>query len=358
MANMSANNVGDVLSRCIDWFMNSPIYAEEGAYRAYYSTKGKKSQIYPEITAYSISLACILFKRKRQTIFLERAEKCAEYLMKISVDGSLPSYNYTPYYRSNVHFSFDSGILASAMFDLYDITKKDAYLNAAKKSLKWLENQYDGKKFAPTNDSRYEKSRPFFTHIQLIKLAIPLLKAWTCLREEKYKEMAINLLEWSKTLQLEDGRFVITDGETKTMTHYHCYATEGFLYTYFILREREYLKIATQAIDWLSKVQNGDGSFFSWYPSPPKSRLHPKIKVTDATAQATRFWKLLGINLEGINKAYSYLEQQVVDGGLTYSRWRRLPFSKPKLVYSWPTMFYMHSLLIEYGRFEMITNLF
>jgi uncharacterized protein YyaL (SSP411 family) len=339
--------------------MNSRIYSKEGGYRAYYSIKGEKSQIYPEITAYAISLACILFNREKRISFLERAEKCAEYLMKIGVNGSLPSYNYTPHYRSNIRFSFDAGIFASSMFDLYSITKKDVYLNTAKKSLKWLENQYDGRKFAPTNDPKYEKNRPFFTHVQLTKLAIPLLKAWIYLKEEKYKEMATNLLEWSKTLQLEDGRFVITDGENSTMTHYHCYATEGFLYAYFVLREKKYLEIALRAIGWLSKIQGKDGSFFAWYPSPPrKNKLYIKRKVTDATAQATRFWKILGINLEGINKAYSYLEQQVIDGGLTLSRLYRLPFLKPNRVYSWPTMFYIHSLLIDYGCFETTSELF
>jgi len=104
------------------------------------------------------------------------------------------------------------------------------------------------------------------------------------------------------------------------MGHPHCYATEAFLYVYHHSKPEEYLQIVKKASYWLSKIQNKDGSLFRIY-SVEKGITEQlkRLKTSDAIAQATRIWKLLGVNQQGIEKAYIYLNKQIEESGLRLS---------------------------------------
>lgn len=349
-----------IVEKLTKWFLDSPIY-EDGAYKSYHS-KRKKGPPYPEITAYAINLACILYKRKKQEFFLNRAEKCAEYLLNTNKNGGVPSLT------DNLLYTFDTGIFISSMFDLYEITENNTYLNEAKKSLEWICSLWDGKCFRAVSEIPKDGLWCHFPSVHLAKLAIPLIKASIFLKNQKWEKMAFKLLDHYKKLQLENGRFLICENIDKIMTHPHCYATEGFLYAYYYSKEKEFLEIAMKSADWLSEAQNEDGSFFRWYPlsekaadhglKRPKSKLPPK--VTDATAQATRIWKLLGVNKEGVEKAYEYLNGELKDNGLklfeSHSFFKL--FTLYHKVYSWPTFFYLHSLLLPHGKIEYTQEIF
>ena len=85
-----------IQEKLVDWFLNSKIYNGE-AYISHYSASNN-GIVYPEITAYAISLSCILYIRSKDTRFLERAEKCAEYMMKISENGAIPCFTESGQY--------------------------------------------------------------------------------------------------------------------------------------------------------------------------------------------------------------------------------------------------------------------
>ena len=166
-----------------NWFLASDIYDDNtGAYRAFYS-KGKAGPVYPEITAYAVSLACILYKQTKDVEFIQRAEDCAEYLISLSIDG-------LPGYYDNLKYLFDTGIFISALFDLYNLTKKEKYIDEAHKRLKWLCSYFDGKKFpavvGQSNSNDWDK----VSSVHLAKLAIPLLKGYQNLGDKRYKNIA------------------------------------------------------------------------------------------------------------------------------------------------------------------------
>ena len=128
------------------------------------------------------------------------------------------------------------------------------------------------------------------------------------------------------------------------------------------LGREEYLEVAKKASKWLGKIQNEDGSLYRNYSVEKRTTGQLKrVKTTDATAQATRIWKLLGVNQQGIDKAYTFLKKEVKDGGLRLLKsdsfvskvfdWRRE-------VYSWPTFFYLQSLILPFGQFEYCSELF
>jgi len=342
-----------------DWFLQSNIYdANFGAYRIYYSN-GQKGPIYPEITAYAVSLACILYKESGDDRFLERAENCAEQLIRLSEDG-LPGHS------DNVKYLFDTGIFISALFDLYDITKSQRYINQAQQRLQWLCTHFDGRKFPSVATCSDGGGWDKIPSVHLAKLAIPLLKGFTKLKDEKYKGMAESLLSWAAELQTDEGRFRINHKNYNTRIHPHCYAVEGFLFASEHFNEKLYRSVSKKASDWLAKAQNEDGSFYQWFPNRPAKTLKGKVirrlcrnKCTDSASQAIRIWKILSEHEENIERAERFLENMEVDSGLPLTRrdFRLIEFSDNR-VYSWPTFFYIQSKLIKAGNKSKALELF
>ena len=346
----------NTIDRLIDWFLHSSI-CKGGAYLAYYSFHGK-GPIYPEITAYAISLSCILYKRRKNEKFLERAERCAEYMMKINKNGAVPCFS------DNLLYAFDTGIFISSMFDLYALTKKEVYLKEAEKSLNWLYSLWDGKQFSALEKVPENKNWYHVPSVHLVKIVVPLMKASIFLRDAKYEITALKLLDQYKQLQTESGSFQVYEDSNMIMTHPHCYAAESFLYAYHVFKKQEILEVAKKSSDWLCKMQNSDGSFYRSYTIEKTAEhrpWHEKLKTSDATAQATRIWKLLGVNQEGIEKAYKYLSGELKDNGLRLfnnDSLRGKLFSWLRAVYSWPSFFYLHSLILPFGQIEYCGELF
>jgi rhamnogalacturonyl hydrolase YesR len=347
----------NMLDRLIDWFLNSKIFDGE-SYLEYYTAKGKGLE-YPEITAYAISLSCILHDRTKDDRFLERAETCAKYMNKISRNGGIPCFS------DNLLYTFDTGILISSMFDLYALTGNEAHLKEAEKSLNWLHSLRIGKDFPAVNEIPEKREWYHLPSVHLVKLVIPLLKASKYLENKEYEITALDLLNRYKQFQSEDGYFRVNGESHEVMSHPHCYAIEGFLYAYHILKRRELLEMVQNASEWLCKVQNADGSFYQRYckekSAEQQQKIQKKLKTSDATAQATRIWKLLGTNQKGIEKAYAYLKNELHDNGLRLFKSTSLKsrfVSSRRPVYSWPTFFYLHSLALPFDKMEYCSELF
>lgn len=341
-----------------EWFLNSPIYDKAGRYRAFYS-KRELGPVYPEITAYAISLACILFRESKDVRFLQRAKDCVEYLINLSPDG-LPGHS------DNLKYLFDTGIFISALFDLYSITKIETYVNEAHKRLKWLCAYFDGEKFPAVIGHLNSKDWDKVSSIHLAKLSIPLLKGWKMFTTESYRKISEQLLSWTAHLQTKEGRFRINQNDDNTRLHPHCYATEGFLFASHCINKELYWEIAKKAGDWLAKIQNEDGSFYQWVPEYPAKNLIDKnirkvycVKGTDTTSQAIRIWKVLGKHEENIKRAECFLENMSNDFGLPLTKGKFWFIElKHKKIYSWPTFFYIHSNLIEFGDRSKISEIF
>jgi uncharacterized protein YyaL (SSP411 family) len=338
-----------MLNNLVNWFLYSPVFNGQ-AYLEYYSPK-KKGPPYPEITGYATSLSCILYERKRNSKFLDRAETCAGYMNKITRNGAVPCL------RDNLLYTFDTGVYVSSLFDLYAFTKKETYLHEAEDSLKWLHSLWNSRPYAAVNNIPKNRDWYHVPSVHLAKLAIPFMKASKYLKDEKHMETAFALLDKYKKLQEDDGGFRINENSVAIMVHPHCYATEGFLYAYHISKRREFLEVAEKSSNWLCKTQNSDGSFYRWYGKGKKVKRGTKlekVKATDATAQATRIWKILGVNREGIEKGYSYLNSEFRDGGLRLYK----TASTCETVCSWPTFFYIHSLVLPFGQIEYCKEIF
>lgn len=348
--------MNSILKEICKWFLESDIYEKDiGGYRIFYS-KREKGPVYPEITAYAISLACDIYKENRDIILIQRAKDCTEYLLKLSKDG-LPGHS------DNIKYLFDTGIFISALFDLYKVTKIEKYIDEAYIHLEWLCSYFDGEKFPSivncVENSKWDnKCWDKLPSVHLAKLAIPLLKGFQEINVKKYKDISNSLLNWAVKLQTNEGRFKINYNNNYTHLHPHCYAIEGFLYAAQYTNKDLYWNTVGKATNWLREVQNEDGSFFQWFPKYPSKGLKEdiirrivRVKCSDITSQAIRLWKILGEYENNIKQAEKFLESMNIDSiGLSLIK-RKVNFieMKESKIYSWPTFFYIQSKFIQFG---------
>lgn len=277
-------------------------------------------------------------------------------MTKISRQGAVPNF------PENLLYAFDTGMYISAMCDLHVLTKNDLYLKQADKSLNWLYSLWNEKFFSAVDQLPQKREWYHYPSVHLVKLAIPLLKAAECLGDKRHEATALTLLQGYRQLQEEDGRFRLNQNATITMSHPHCYATEGYLYAYYVTKNKDFLDIACKAGDWLRKVQNKDGSIYRTYYSEEEEprQKREKLKTSDATAQATRIWKLLSTNEDNIERAYRYLNSELKDGLRLFRNesplGKLLSWRRP--VYSWPTFFFIHSVSLPFGELDYTRELF
>lgn len=349
------------MKNLIKILVSGPLLNKNGFYISYYGKN--KGKVYPEITAYALSILTILYNRTGNEIFLNLAEKSANALITIARrnNGGIPGYD------TKILYTFDTGIYISGLMDLYNITKKKKYFIEAKRSSDWLMKFCDGEKFLATNSKR-NYSWDLMPSIHLTKLSIPLLKIWKKTKVKEYLKVVINLLDWGKKLQTKNGRFMMNQKIKMTMLHPHCYALEGYAYAYHILKNEEYMNIVKKGLSWMTSIQNRNGSFPRWYPLPPSQNFKQKIKNLiikeypfDAPSQFIRLCKILGYYKKQCLRSEGFILKNCFNEGLPLVKRKLfgfLPIKNKKEVWSWPTIFYLHSKLINFGDKNKLGEIF
>src|SRR2546430_2546458 len=105
------------------------------------------------------------------------------------------------------------------------------------------------------------------------------------------------------------------------------------------------------AAGWVAAAQNADGLVDRWYGGGGAPRLLFRTKVSDATAQALRIWRIMGKHPDNAARAESFLVSVArEDGGLpNYVRVIGPIQIRQKEVCAWPTFFWHHARTIDPG---------
>ena len=279
-----------------------------------YDWQSKKyPYVYSEITGYAINSFLNIYKWLKEEKYLRYAKEAADYLLRIqSEDRNKTEYGAIPHSLTlpdlkvvRIYWTFDNAVLLHGIADLYSIIKEEKYYDTCLKIADWLlsmQNQdgsflafYDANTGVKDHELKEFHGDNGCLHV---KNALGLLKLADISNDEKYYNAAQKVCDWGLKLQDSDGIFWANPKKKYVFTHAHCYATEGYLYAYYIFNNQKYLTVAQMSGDGLIKLQNQDGSLYRIYKnrfsigSRIKERIHP-WKTVDATAQAVRIWLIL-----------------------------------------------------------------
>ena len=357
------------------WLLNSGIQNLEGEHKGSFNSWfdiGKKEYpyAYSEITGYGITTLLYLYSIKKEYILLERAKLAADWLISKAIHNSggiLCRYFYKRAefmgsFENEDIFLFDSGIVLNGMANLYEITREEKYIEYSKKLADFMIKMqksdgsfyaiYDAKNQRLMDDGKKWSTQSGAYHN---KLAIGLLKLYDLTRDEKYKESAIKVCNYSLVFIKEDGRVVTFSRTGDSLFHPHCYAAEGLYVTGRYLKNEKYLEHSKKATQYLFNIQKLGGGI-------PQFFKDDKLIVyerSDILAQSLRLGILHSINKKKLDRlAEKILEFQNLSeeqkGGFKYGY--DDAGNKYEHINSWCTMFALQALILYNQSLEENVN--
>jgi len=396
------------ISAAIKWLSESDILNKDkqkpsfgGVNNGYFWKEKKYQYVYNEITGYAINAFINLYKWLGNEKYLQYAKNAADYLISLQAKDN-NTFEYGAIFHSltlpdlkNVknYYSFDNSIILHGMINLYKMTNEKEYHDVCLDIGNWLLKMQKGDgSFYSYYDAEnkiidHEYDEFFFDNGCLhIKNSIGLMFLNHISDTTRYYDAGLKICNWGERLLEKDGIFWVNPRKKYVFTHSHCYATEGYLYAYYLSKKQEYLNIAQKAGEALIALQNHDGSLYRSYKNKisMKRWMNEKYKLSvrtwmnekkypwktiDATAQASRIWTLLySINkekkfLEPAKKAIEFItKNQALDtddenmfGGFYYQSCDNYGKNELKLekgMYTWCTQFSLSALML----FKSIQN--
>lgn len=341
-----------------------------------------QSKVYPfvyhEITGYAISSFLNMYRSLSDDKYLQYAKEAADYLLQFQVIeeykieyGAIPhSLGLPDLKESKQYWSFDNAMILQGLADLYLETKGERYYHGAIMIAKWLADkmQTESNSFLSMYDAVrneiHHKGIAFEKDFGCLhaKHAIGLLKAAKISENDVFEKSAKKVADWVLSLQREDGAFWSNIHKKFVVTHSHCYAIEGLLYSYYILKDEKYLHDCMKGAYWLISRQYPDGALTVLAKDiMPRGtgriermfRSAKALKFTDETAQAVRIWLILhnitdnNKYLEAAEKAIRFLksvqslesEDINMKGGFYYKIDDTFSRHKSRMMYTWCSQF-------------------
>jgi uncharacterized protein YyaL (SSP411 family) len=383
----------------LNWLVHSDVRltnegpAQGGVCQGYNWKKRSYPFVYSEITGYAVSTFNNAFRWTGEEQYLTLAKQSSDFLLKLqnvtapdemveAIPHGLSLPELQPLYR---YYSFDAAMCLQGILDLDAVCPSPELHKSARAIGDWLVErmQEDNGSFLSMYDAENRKcehnGENFFDDNGCLhaKHAIGLLKLAHNTGNECYTEAARRVCDWVLKLQDDNGAFRANERLQHTVSHAHCYATEGLLYAYHVLGTGSYLKAARRSGKWLLGAQTEDGSIYIdykrrwWRMGRRVTEIIFPRRVTDATAQAIRIWLILYYLdrdqqfLEASYRAADFLQgmQCAVTsdrnalGGFYF--WPDHP-----IMFAWCTMFAIHALYaLEHvdrqdGYKHLITELF
>src|SRR2546428_111124 len=181
-----------------------------------------------------------------------------------------------------------------------------------------------------------------------IKLAMPLLQ----LGDPKLREIAIKIANTYNKFQNSDGSFALHLGSKSVNLHSHCYALEGLIYAYAMLKESAYLDSCRKGLDWVLSQMNEDGSVYLWtnynYKSKaayPIAQLIRLMVLVDSVASTSKYLKPPKQLTDFLLTLQATEEDAKMNGGF-YEEFHKsiMGWKKQHRINSWTSMFALQAL--------------
>ncbi len=373
----------------VDWLAHSKIHNLSpessktfGSFNSYYDVIRKSCpHAHTEITGYAVELLIDLHEKTGNRKFLEDAESAATWIVGMqhqgkgeSAFGSFSrSLSFADGQKSSKAFSFDAGICIGALTELYRKTSESSFLEAASQAAEWLisvmQNPdgslravYDLRQGFRTSGKWYlpKSLRTRFSWFEQpgcyhCKNVIGLLKLHSVTGDDRLESASTRLCEWTMSQQDSEGGFPAYYQSKSVFAHTQCYAIEGLTYASEYLGRRDFSLAAEKGVSWIIKAQQSYGRVPDWlHGAKPSSTID-----SSALAQALRILTLFE-DSDLSDESASTILRDLLSMQCTGSRDRhalggfylteynaRLMKIKLPRVYSWPTMFAIHSFILR-----------
>ena len=199
---------------------------------------------YPETTGYIIESFFNYFHLTGDDKIKARALRMADWLLSIqNGDGSIPD----SYFKKKL--VFDTGQVLFGLVRCYEETNEEKYKFAAVKAGDWLV-RVQGK-----DGSWIKYALGDIPHTYYSRVASSLLKLHKITIDEKYREAAIDNVEWCLKQQRENGWFDNASfnirHHSSPFSHTIAYTFDGIIEAGIYLGEKRYISAIEKALDHL-----------------------------------------------------------------------------------------------------------
>ncbi|CUR50964.1 Putative glycosidase [Nitrosotalea devaniterrae] len=352
---------------------DSTTKAKSGFYGFQNTTKPMRETdkpfIFYEISGYGINLLLKLYKWYNDPKFLDLAKKTGESILLGQVNSNNPKTNgafFDRFYPDSGNFFetfhvYPNAVCAGALCELYHETKDKRFLESARKTTKWLFEMLERKddKCIGFKEffSQSEKSDKVYPY-ESICIPFILLKFQNDLEiSEEQKKDLDSAISWGVQSQTSEGVFPFfyqplqnkfNETAYSHFTIYPLYNLMGFpLSELEDMGQRGCFAAFQKCVNWLTKVQDVDGGFYTYYhkdghvwhkQSPPIGQalcsfvhLYEKTgekKFLDAATKAANwlvtnqlkdsqfagafYWVYPNKHLSGLQKKIAYAKERVV----------------------------------------------
>lgn len=362
----------EIFDRTKSWYLNSGIIISKesnencGGVHSFYDEKKKEfGFIYPEITGYSISTLRFLYNLEESNLFLELAKKSSDWLISIydKYGGIIQRVDLKKSQKKLV-YTFDSAICAKGLLDCYLITKENKYLEYGKKLLYWifeeaLEKDGTIKPFKDLNSNQFQETNDFW-YTQKgclhIKIAIPFLQLYNISQDKKLLEKAKLICDSYNKYFHPDGRVSIHANSKVVHLHTLCYALEGLLYAYNFTKNKKYLELCQNSLDWCGSHILEDGSIHLWHNSKyqqAKTCYHVAqvlrlMVLMDKLTNTTRYIQKIENLFSFLIKLQAISRDNKVNGGFYEEIYKSfVGWKLRKRLNSWGTMFALQGIYLK-----------
>ena len=294
------------VKEALNWICFAQDVSPDGGVSAGYSIIYGWQPSHRETTGYIIPTFFHYYGISGNEEFSNRAIRMAEWELSIQLDNGAIPFGADAGNRKPL--VFDTGQVIFGWVRVYKETGESRYKDAAERAGGWLVDVQD-------EDGcwrRFTFNR--IPHAYNVRVAWALLELFRITEKEQYANAAKKNIEWTLSQQQSNGWLNQCAFRRKDLptTHTMAYSIRGILESGLILGEQEYVEKAKKTADVLLSAQNEDGSLSGIYDSGWNAAV--KWSCLTGNAQISIIWlrlyEIIGDSkyLEAAKRANAFLK--------------------------------------------------
>jgi hypothetical protein len=311
------------------WLASGEVQSPAGAFCAWREEGGELAFEYPEITGYA--LTWLASRRDPSEAEIEAGRRAAVWLLERLEANDLSAHAQ---WDGDAVYTFDLGVISSGLISFGKVVGEPSFIDGGERVGRHLAALFLGEETPPQVDPNGPPSGrpPTWSnagHPHVAKCVQAMLLAGQ-------GEAAERLIAHAATFQHPSGYFLTQPDEGLVMLHPHFYTVEAMWMWGTARADEDAIACARRATEWAWRHQLPDGGLPRLVNLTNEDELG--IEQLDVTSQAVRAALLVGVEVDGLDRALARLLAAVRPAG----QGAALPYqtqSESAHLNAWVTMF-------------------